>query len=218
MEGAYYIMFQSVSLILLALAVSLDSFSVGLTYGLRKMHIPIRSVIIIAICSATTLMVAMGVGNLITLFLSPAIAESIGGIVLVGIGAWVLYQFFKPSKKDSSIKEEKMIVKLEIKSLGVVIHILRKPMAADFDQSGTITGIEALLLGVALSLDAFGAGIGAALLGYSPLMMAVAVALMSSLFLTFGIKFGQLFSKVKWVQKCSFLPGILLIMLGIFKL
>ncbi|MDI5788515.1 hypothetical protein PO124_09275 [Bacillus licheniformis] len=53
-----------------------------------------------------------------------------------------------------------------MKSLGIVIHILRKPTSADIDKSGIITGIEAFLLGFALSIDAFGAGIGAAALGF----------------------------------------------------
>ncbi len=63
-------------------------------------------------------------------------------------------------------------------------------MSADFDQSGTITGIEALMLGFALSLDSFGAGIGAAMLGFSPIYLAITVAIMSSLFVLLGIKSG----------------------------
>jgi putative sporulation protein YtaF len=211
-------MLQYLSLILLAFAVSLDSFSVGLTYGLRKMKIPLRSIVIIALCSALTLMVAMGGGNLIASFLSVEWTEKIGGIILVAIGGWVLYQFFRPMKDQDDAKDRKMIVKLEIKSLGIVIQILRKPMEADIDRSGTITGIEAFLLGAALSLDAFGAGIGAALLGYSPFVMAAAVAIMSSVFLFIGINCGQLLSHSKWVQKFSFLPGLVLIMIGIWKL
>jgi putative sporulation protein YtaF len=211
-------MLQSISLILLAFAVSLDSFSVGFTYGLRKMHMPFRSIVVIALCSALTLVLAMGVGSLLAAVLSAEWAEKMGGIFLVGIGAWVLYQFFRPEKDQEEVKEKEMIVKFEIKAFGIVIHILRKPMAADIDKSGAINGIEAFLLGVALSLDAFGAGIGAALLGYSPFVMAVAVATMSSVFLFFGLKSGQLFSHNKWVQKCSFLPGLLLIMIGIWKL
>ncbi|MBM7660579.1 putative sporulation protein YtaF [Bacillus mesophilus] len=213
-------MLQYLSLILLAFAVSLDSFSVGLTYGLRKMKIPLRSICIIALCSALTLMVAMGAGELIASVLSVEWAERIGGIILVFIGAWVLYQFFRPDKDQtqSESNDRKMLVKLEIKSLGIVIHILRKPMEADIDRSGTITGIEAILLGAALSLDAFGAGIGAALLGYSPFVMAAAVAAMSSVFLFVGIKCGQLLSHSSWVQKFSFLPGLLLIMIGIWKI
>ncbi|KAA0549150.1 sporulation membrane protein YtaF [Bacillus sp. BGMRC 2118] len=211
-------MVLSVSLVLLAFAVSLDSFSVGFTYGLRKMHLPIRSIIIIAICSAFTLMIAMGVGNIVSVFLSPEWAEKIGGIVLVGIGAWVLYQFFRPEKDQAESNGDPVLIKLEIKSLGVVIHILKKPMDADIDKSGAITGIEAFLLGFALSLDAFGAGIGAALLGYSPIVMAILVAGISSIFLFGGLKCGKGLSKLKWVQKFAFLPGFLLIMLGIWKL
>jgi len=205
------------SLLLLAFAVSLDSFSVGFTYGLRKMKLPFKSIVTIACCSALTLLLAMGVGKSIASFLSPSIAEKIGGLVLVFIGGWVLYQFFRPSKQTNENDEEKILVNFEIKSLGLVINILRKPLVADFDKSGTITGIEAFLLGLALSLDAFGAGIGAALLGYSPWLMAILVAVMSSLFVTTGIKCGRIFSEKRWVQKFSFLPGVLLIVIGIWK-
>ena len=34
------------SLLILAFAVSLDSFSVGLTYGLRKVKIPLKSILL----------------------------------------------------------------------------------------------------------------------------------------------------------------------------
>lgn len=212
-------MVQYISLLLLAFAVSLDSFSVGFTYGLRKMQIPLKSIVMIACCSAFTLLVAMGVGNTISRFLSPHFAEMIGGVVLVLIGCWILYQFFKPSNDSSNeVKQKNTLVKVEIKSLGLVIQILRRPMEADFDKSGTITGIEAFLLGLALSLDAFGAGIGAALLGYSPWLMALFVAFMSSLFVMTGIRCGRFFAEMKWVEKFTFLPGVLLIVLGIWKI
>lgn len=83
----------------------------------------------------------------------------------------------------------------EIKSLGIVINILKKPMSADFDNSGTITGVEAIVLGFALSLDAFGAGIGASMLGYSPLFLTIAVIIMSTSFVSLGMVGGALLSK-----------------------
>lgn len=207
-----------ISLLLLALAVSLDSFTVGFTYGLRKMSIPLKSILIIAGCSALTVLLAMAVGHGISLWLAPAAAETIGGIVLIGIGIWALYQFFRPTKSEQPAKDEKLLLQFEIKSLGVVIHILRKPLEADFDRSGTITGLEAFMLGVALSLDAFGAGIGASLLGFHPLLMAISVASMSSLFVTIGIYLGRHLSHKNWAANFSFLPGVLLIMLGLFKI
>ncbi|MDQ0270080.1 sporulation membrane protein YtaF [Cytobacillus purgationiresistens] len=211
-------MTQMITLLILAIAVSLDSFSVGLTYGLRKMKIPIKSILIIACCSAATLLISMGIGHIIARFISPEFADSIGGIILICLGGWVLYQFFKPEKAKDVLPHEKTIMNFEIKSLGLVINILKKPMAADIDKSGAITGVEAFLLGLALSLDAFGAGIGAAMLGYSPVYLAFTVAVMSSLFVFAGMRIGDLFSNAGWMQKCSFIPGLILIIIGIWKI
>lgn len=217
-EGAFKLM-QYMSLFLLAFAVSLDSFSVGLTYGLRKLKIPFKSIFVIACCSAITLLASMMIGQLLTKVLPPALTERLGGFILIVIGAWVLYQFFRSNERDDEAEvDEKTIFNVEIKSLGIVIQILQKPTAADMDQSGTITGVEALLLGVALSLDAFGAGFGAALLGYPPLNMAILVATMSSLFVYAGIQAGHLFSKISILDKLSWLPGFILILIGILKM
>ncbi len=212
-------MFQYISLLLLAFAVSLDSFSVGFTYGMRKMRIPFKSIFVIACCSAGTMLGAMFLGELLTRIFPVYITEKLGGFILMLIGAWVLYQFFRPTRETAEEEEvEKTLINFEIKTFGIVINILRKPMTADIDKSGTITGVEALLLGVALSLDAFGAGIGAALLGYSPIIMSLLVACMSSLFVSIGIKSGHIFSRFSWMDKFSCLPGIILIMIGIWKL
>ncbi|WP_410983461.1 sporulation membrane protein YtaF [Bacillus cereus] len=210
-------MYQYFSLILLAFTLSLDSCSVGLTYGLRGVRIPLKSILIIGMCSAAVMLVSMGIGHMIAKVFSPVIATRIGGIVLIAIGAWVVYQFFRSEKKDEPQHEEK-VWKLEIASLGLVIQILRRPTVADFDKSGTISGGEALLLGIALSVDSFGAGIGASLLGYTPAMMAVLVAVMSSLFLFIGMRLGTVLSNMRWLQKFTFLPGILLIIIGIWKM
>ena len=191
----------SLTLLILAFAVSIDSFSVGFTYGLRKMRIPFKSIIIIAGCSAVTLMIAMFIGHLIGQFFSPVLAEKIGGIILIALGGWIIYQFFRPDKEKDVLLHEKIIVNFEIKSLGLVIHILRKPMSADFDKSGTITGMEAFMLGMALSLDAFGAGIGAVMLGFSPVYIALSVAILSSLLVFLGIRIGTLLAKISWLQK-----------------
>ena len=211
-------MSQILSLFLLALAVSIDNFSVGFTYGLRKMKIPFKSIFIIACCSGLTLLVSMLVGHVIAQVFSSEFAESIGGGILIILGLWILYQFFQTDKEREIITKEKNLVNFEIKSLGIVINILKKPMSADFDNSGTITGVEAIVLGFALSLDAFGAGIGASMLGYSPLFLTIAVIIMSTSFVSLGMVGGALLSKKSYMEKFSFIPGIILIIIGIFKL
>ncbi|MCP8967420.1 sporulation membrane protein YtaF [Ectobacillus ponti] len=212
-------MHSYISLLLLAFTLSLDSCSVGLTYGLRQVRIPWKSIIVIGLCSGAVMAVSMGIGHAIAQIFSPDLARMIGGVVLVGIGAWVLYQFFQSGKREEEeLPQEKTMWNLEIKSLGIVIQILRKPTVADFDRSGTISGLEALMLGLALSIDSFGAGIGASMLGYSPLLMAGMVALMSTVFLSLGMRLGTWFSAMTWLQKFTFLPGVLLIIIGIWKM
>ncbi|MEW9502483.1 sporulation membrane protein YtaF [Jeotgalibacillus marinus] len=209
-------MSASLLVLLLAFALTLDSFCAGLTYGLRKMGMPFKSIFIISILSASSVLIAMVVGQSIASFLSPTVAERIGGIILVGLGGFILYQFFRPEKEEVPY-DEKVLLNLEIKSLGFVINILKRPLEADFDRSGKVTGIEAIMLGIALSLDGLGAGIGAALLGYSPLLLSASVLVLCFVFLYGGLKIGNVFSHLKWMQRLSFLPGILLILLGVLR-
>lgn len=112
----------------------------------------------------------------------------------------------------------KAIWYIELKRLGLVIQILRTPSIADVDRSGIISAYEAVLLGAALSLDAFGAGIGAALLGFTPWLTAAVIALASGTFLGLGLQIGFRYAELKWIRKLSVLPGFLLIFMGIMKL
>ncbi|CAM4258870.1 putative Mn2+ efflux pump MntP [Paenibacillus endophyticus] len=231
------------SLLVLAFAVSLDGFGVGVTYGLRRIRIPMLSVLIIACCSGLIIYLSMQVGGLLTSFLSEFAARLIGACVLILIGGWALLQLRKGKHADESgdstvasriesaaaaegsphahageIASAALVVMVELKRLGLVIQILKTPQAADVDKSGTISASEAVMLGVALSLDAFGAGLGAALIGLPSLLTALTIAAASAIFLIGGMRFGFRFSAWRGMQTLSLLPGILLIMMGIMKL
>ncbi|WP_169085210.1 MntP/YtaF family protein [Paenibacillus sp. PL91] len=231
------------SLLVLAFAVSLDGFGVGVTYGLRRIRIPLLSVFIIACCSGLIIYLSMQVGGWLTGFLSEFVARLIGACVLILIGGWALLQLKRGKQNDEAVEaaeiasqgsakiaESKvqshagemastaLVVMVELKRLGLVIQILRTPQAADVDKSGTISASEAVMLGVALSLDAFGAGLGAALIGLPSLITALTIAAASAIFLVGGIRFGFRFSAWRGMQTLSLLPGILLIMMGIMKL
>ncbi|MNT95181.1 manganese efflux pump MntP [compost metagenome] len=86
------------------------------------------------------------------------------------------------------------------------------------DKSGSISPLEALVLGIALSLDAFGAGLGAALLGFEPLRTSLTIALFSGSILLLGLHTGFRFSGSSWMKRASLLPALLLIAIGILKL
>lgn len=88
------------SLLLLAFALSLDGFGVGITYGLRKMKIPLLSIIIISLCSGVVIYGSMQVGVLLAKVVSPNAASSVGAVILVLMGCWSLFQMLTQKEKE----------------------------------------------------------------------------------------------------------------------
>jgi putative sporulation protein YtaF len=231
-----------ISLILLTFAVGLDGFAAGIMYGLKRIRIPFLSLLIIAVCSGMIFYFSMQFGSWLTGFISPKYAGGIGALILIGIGAWAIVQFMRgpepsanvlPSAaeeadlEDAAAKQERgaangapaiTLLQIEWKRLEIVIRIWRTPSAADMDQSGVISASEAALLGLALSLDSLGAGMGAALLGFPALATSCFIALSSGGFLWCGMRAGRLFAQAKWIRRLSFVPGFILITMGIMKL
>jgi len=222
-------------LLLLASAVSLDGFGAGVTYGLRRIRIPLASAVIIACCSGFVIWLSMAAGALVTDWLPSAVTKLAGALLLTCIGIWTLLQLAR-SKQDAAshgtveppggesggpdltAERQTTVWRIELKRLGVVIAILRSPQAADVDRSGVITASEAFLLGFALSLDAFGAGLGMAMLGFPPLPAALMVALASGLFLRFGMVVGLRFASWRGTRALAWLPGLILILMGLTRL
>jgi putative Mn2+ efflux pump MntP len=66
-------------------------------------------------------------------------------------------------------------------------------------------------------MDGFGAGIGASLVGFHPLQTALTIAIMTLLFLYTGMRVGMRFADAGYLRKMVYLPGIMLILIGIFK-
>jgi putative Mn2+ efflux pump MntP len=228
------------SLLVLAFAVSLDGFGVGVMYGLRRIRIPLGPLAVISLWSGVVIFSSMLIGTWMSAFMPPLAAKRIGAVILIGIGVWALIQMVRqrgeeqeteepaaPSNRTGAVKltesrdaaaGERSIFKWEIRRFGLIIQILRTPTVADVDKSGNISVSEAMLLGLALSLDSFGAGIGAALIGFSPVTTSVAIALASGTFIAVGLRIGLRYAEMDWMRKLSFLPGCVLIAMGIMKL
>ncbi len=210
------------SLMLICLAISLDGFGVGMSYGLRKMKMPFLSFMVIGLCSFTVIFVSMTIGQWLQYWVTSELSSKIGATVLILIGGLTFWKMMVEKQKPSDIlpvKEKPTYREFRwtIRMFGLMIHILRDPARADTDHSGHIVGTEAVMLGLALSLDAFGSGISLTLLGFAPLFTSLWVALTSIILLWAGIKVGRRFSSVGWFQRLSFLPAILLIGIGLFK-
>ncbi|MDG2990627.1 sporulation membrane protein YtaF [Candidatus Synechococcus calcipolaris G9] len=223
------------TLLPIAIAVSLDSFGVGVTYGARRLRVPLSSLAIITLCTGTTLIFSVWVGEIIVALLSPRLTEVIGGIMLIGIGVFAVLNHVKSQLNRSSRSRSFDLEMLEEsvksdtagdspesesehESLSVIPEILNDPMAADFDHSNSISLSEAVFLGLALSMDSFVAGISIRLLGYSPWLIILTIAMMSSIFLFLGIQTGILIAGHRWFRQLPYFPSTMLIVIGLHKL
>lgn len=211
-------MFFSFSLFFLGLAVSIDNFSTGIAYGVRSILISWKSAFVIGFCSAFTLFLGTLFGLASTQLMSGNFTTRLGGIILIGIGIVTLYNFYKKENLLKSCTIQKSIFHWEIKSIGLVIDIMRKPDLADFDHSGSINGLEAFFLGIALSLDAFGVGVSAAMMHVSIIPLMFSVFIMSAFFLKLGMLTGSTMSKNRLLKNVSFMPGIVLVLIGLLKI
>ena len=103
-----------------ALAVSMDGLGVGLTYGIRKIHIPSKSMAIIFSISAIMIALSMGCGKIITSFIASGLAKALSAILLMGLGSWILFKAWIENKKIG-ITEEVAVFKWQIPSLGIAL-------------------------------------------------------------------------------------------------
>src|SRR5699024_12209213 len=75
-------------LLFLVIAVSVDGFSVGVTYGMRNIRVPFFALSIIMICSGIVVSLSMTVGSILGSVISPHLADNIGGIILILLGCF----------------------------------------------------------------------------------------------------------------------------------
>lgn len=212
---------DSVSLVLLAAALSLDSLMVGLLYGLRGIRVPWGAAAIVSLATGLLLAAAMGAGALLAARLPPGVAQRVGAAILALTGLWITAQTLRPRPGAPPGRRAPAAVhrvwRLRFGSVGIVVEILREPSAADLDRSGHINPAEAVLLGVALALDSVAAGLGAAMTGFSPVGLPLAAAAASFTLLTAGALLAR-HLPLRLHGRWTALHGVLLTLLGLYRM
>ena len=215
--------------ILLGIALSFDGFGVGLSYGTRKIRIPLPSMLVMTLCTVIAMGAALFFGEALMGFLTFFPPHLLAACILLTLGGVQLIKAIILLVKGEQIEAEAVpvstlvvrepVLKWEFKFLGIVIQVLRTPEQADLDGSGVISIKETLLLGTALSLDALASGLALGMVGgiFNFLYIIGWVAVMQF----FMIKLGQgLAGKLpdELLGKLGLLPGMMLILIALTKL
>ncbi len=215
--------------ILLCAAVSFDGFGAGFSYGARNLRIPLPSLVIISFSSAAAMTLSMLLGWTLTSYVSVSLSSLFGGVILVSLGSWVIWQGANAGGEEENNaleieRDEQPFSKGEKRLhsgkglLSFIKKVLVEPEEADLDRSGSINCKEAFLLGLALAGDAFAAGIGVALAGFDPWLTSIMVGLSKFMLLKLGL-FGGRFSRNKLnAFPVHLLSGGMLILVGIFNI
>ena len=172
--------------LLFAVSASADSLAAGLSYGVRQIRIPWHINLLLALTGAAGTALPMIFGQAARRLLSSGAAGVLGGLLMAFIG---LFSLFPRRAGGESPPPSRLLSSL-------------RPRAA-------------LLLGLALSLNNAGLGMGASISGL-PMLPTVAYTLGTSLlFLAFGNRLGCSRLSGPVGRAAEPLAGVLMIVLGL---
>lgn len=211
--------------LILAISASIDSFGVGISYGIKKTKIKPSSFIVLFLLSIVVTSISILLGNIIISIISKEFITILGALFLFLIGLFIIIGATsnKENISKSCLKKEKQCFKqysFFIKFLGITINIIKDPKYSDIDNSNVIDIKEALFLGIALSLDSISIGFGASIIGINPFIFSLLISLFQILFIKVGITVGRKVNNISKLPKniWNIISGILLIFIGIIKM
>lgn len=200
--------------LLFALAVSLDGFAAGVTYGMRKIKISNAGLFTINFLSVLAVFLSLAAGRLLAGMVAPVVARRTGAVLLFLLGLRTLFQSRRQKKKRAEGERE---LKLRLHFFGFIVEVFREPEKADVDLSGHLSLLEAAFLGLALALDALAAGFALAFSGPVPVWTPFLVGGVQFVMIKGGDIFGRRFCLKGTKGSASYLPALLLIGLGLVK-
>ncbi len=204
--------------LLLSLSSNLDNVGVGVAYGIRRIRVPFSSNLIIALITGTGTLAAILAGHTIGSFLQPRVAGLAGGSLLIGLGTWVVFQESHAVPQRQAVARVEMNGGVQDASLASrVLALLDNPFSADQDFSRHIDRREALLLGVALSLNNVVNGVAAGIAGLDPMRVTILVCIFSVLTIWAGMGAGIRFGARVAGRSTGVVSGLLLIFIGIYQ-
>lgn len=135
-------MFSIYFSILLVIVLSMDAFAAGLSYGMENVHVPLISLLTIALLSGSMLTVSMLAGNFVLRLVPASLAKDISFSVLFLLS---LYKFYDA------------LPQLQAKNTQLTTGIISQKV--NKKDKATLSWKEAALLAFALSIDNISAGL-----------------------------------------------------------
>lgn len=153
---------ELLSELLFCCSVSLDGFTIGCSYGIRNLRSTIITNIIAAVICCCASALAIFFGSFFLMFIPPEYCTYLGMALLIFLGSYTIIKGLFFEKNNAVPNSER---KMNLK--------------------------ESTVISLVVSIDAFSAGLGYAMMGHTSLLIPIGVGIFHSLFITLGVGFSR---------------------------
>ena len=168
---------QFLSSLLFGVSASLDSLLVGVSYGIRRVHIRLWQNFFISFVTLLGTCLSISAGHLLIPLLPEVVCRYAGSLILALLGIYYIIKWLISSLQNRH--DDKLTHYSEISS------------ASASKKWETLSFAEVFTLGLTLSLNNLGIGLSASLAGLSLLSTAAATLICSVLLLFLGNQLGR---------------------------
>jgi len=194
---------QFFSIILFAVSSNLDNLIIGVSYGIKKIRIPFLSNFLIAVMAFAGTFLSMLCGERITQWLPVGLANAVGSVMIIVIGLIGLIKYLCSRKRGTQHN---------------VQWPINEPEKYDKNSDKTLELKETVSLGIALTVNNIGLGVGASMSGLS----VFGTAVMSSVFcmglMLLGNYIGKRCASKRFEKYSEVISAVIIILLGTFEL
>lgn len=204
-----------INALLFSLALSFDSLATFFGYGLTKIKVSFKAIFIISLLNTLTLAIGITLGYLLSSFITNSLTKYISFALLFLVGLIKLIAEFIKTWLEKKINQSASVIK--IFNFKLLFKVALDPSFADLNDDKLLSLKEALLIGIVLSIDSLGVGLGSGMNISYPYFLIIFAFLIGLLFSYIGNILGKKFSR-KIKINLSWLSGLLLILLAFLKL
>jgi putative sporulation protein YtaF len=203
-----------------------DNFGVAVSYGSRRIAIPLPSNLLIALCNAAGAYASILAGGGLGAMLGVRVAAGAGALLLMAIGGLVLAGSARLGRTGSRPRQPiRPLTLLTARSGDLAGHpFLRRhcavrdhPAARRRGYDGAIGPCEGYVLALALTPSNLSSGLAAGLMGFDPRLAAGLTCLASLLAIAAGLRAGLLLKRYLLGRYATAASGLMLIGLGLYE-
>lgn len=202
-------------ILVLVLALCMDTFVASMAYGANKVHITWEKIVVMnAICSGC-LGIALVAGSVLDGLVPESMTRTVCFISLFLLGVVKLLDYTIKKYINRHVSLHKGIT-FSFSGLRIIVNIYGDPMAADWDYSQSLSWKEVLFLSFAMSIDSLIAGALSAFLE-----IPVGLTMGTALIMGIVMMYAGLFLGRKLASRCkcdlSWISGVLFMILAVTK-